>query len=82
MENYNSLSVIYAIHMKMNDRSQSRVSNFNVYNEADNRVRDNKNTLRSVESRVLGVKQPGLLHYFFVWNTKRVLNVIMYILKK
>ena len=42
----------------------------------------NKNALSSVESRVLGVKQPGLLYYFFVWNTKRVLYVIMYILKK
>ena len=42
MENDNSLSVIYAIHMKMNDRSQSRVSNFNVYTDADNRERDKK----------------------------------------
>ena len=42
MENDNSLSVIYAIHMKMNDRSQSRVSNFNVYTDADNRKRDKK----------------------------------------
>ena len=49
MENYNSLSVIYAIHMKMNDRSQSRVSNFNVYNEADNRVRDKKKNKRERE---------------------------------
>ena len=42
MENDNSLSVTYAIHMKMNDRSQSRVSNFNVYTDADNRKRDKK----------------------------------------
>ena len=42
MENDNSLSVIYAIHIKMNDRSQSRVSNFNVYTDADNRERDKK----------------------------------------
>ena len=42
MENDNSLSVKYAIHLKMNDRSQSRVSNFNVYTEADNRERDKK----------------------------------------
>ena len=35
-----------------------------------------------VESRALGVKPPELLYYFFVWNTKRVLYVIMYILKK
>ena len=42
MENDNSLSVIYAIHMKMNDRSESRVSNFNVYTDADNRERDKK----------------------------------------
>ena len=34
MENDNSLSVIYAIHMTMNDRCQSRVSNFNVYTDA------------------------------------------------
>lgn len=42
MENDNSLSVTYAIHMKMNDRSQSRVSNFYVYTDADNRKRDKK----------------------------------------
>ena len=42
MENDNSLSVIYAIHMKMNDKSQNRVSNFNVYTDADNRERDKK----------------------------------------
>ena len=42
MENDNSLSVTYAINMKMNDRSQSRVSNFNVYTDADNRKRDKK----------------------------------------
>ena len=47
-----------------------------------NKSNSNKNALSSVESRVLGVKQPGLLYYFFVWNTKRVLYVIMYILKK
>ena len=42
MENDNSLSVTYAINMKMNDRSQSRVSNFNVYTDADNTKRDKK----------------------------------------
>ena len=41
----------------------------------------NKNALSSVESRALGVKPPELLYYFFVWNTKRVLYIIMYILK-
>ena len=42
MENDNSLSVIYAIHMTMNDRCQSRVSNYIVYTDADNRERDKK----------------------------------------
>ena len=37
MENDNSLSVTYAINMKMNDTSQSRV-----YTDADNRKRDKK----------------------------------------
>ena len=41
----------------------------------------NKNALSSVESRLLGdillPKAPVLLHYFFIWNTKRVLYVIM-----
>ena len=41
-----------------------------------------KNALSSVESRALGVKPPELLYYFFVWNAKRVLYVIMYILEK
>ena len=39
-----------------------------------------KNALCSVESRLLGDKfycQLVLLCYFFVWNTKRVLYVIM-----
>ena len=42
----------------------------------------NKNALSGVESRALGVKLLELLYYFFVSNTKRVLYVIMYILKK
>ena len=42
----------------------------------------NKNALSSGKSRLLGVKPPVLLYYFFVWNTKRVLYVIMSILKK
>ena len=40
----------------------------------------NKNALSSVESRLLGDKfycQLVLLCYFFVWNTKRVLYVVM-----
>ena len=40
----------------------------------------NKTALRSVASRLLGDKfycQLVLLCYFFVWNTKRVLYVIM-----
>ena len=46
----------------------------------------NKNVLRSVESRLLEdkfllSKAPVLLYYFFVWNTRRVLYVILYIIK-
>ena len=41
----------------------------------------NKNTLGSVESGLLGDKfycyLVVLLYYFFVWNTKRVLHVMM-----
>ena len=48
----------------------------------NSKTKSNKNALSSVESRALGVKPPELLYYFFVWNTKRVLYVIMYILKK
>ena len=40
----------------------------------------NEYALSSVESRLLGdivVKGAVLLYYFFIWNTKRVLYVIM-----
>ena len=30
----------------------------------EGKAKENKNALSSVESRVLGVKQPGLLYYF------------------
>ena len=46
----------------------------------DKEKKTNKNALCSVESRLLGDKfywQLVLLCYFFVWNTKRVLYVIM-----
>ena len=43
-------------------------------------IKDNKNALSSVESRLLGDNfycQLVLLCYFFVWNTKQVLYDIM-----
>ena len=66
MENDNSLSVIYAIHTKTNDRSQSRVSNnFNVYTDADNRERDKKQRRESGGEKIVrGHRVENKLQWF------------------
>ena len=61
---------------KVKQNTFRRPTKFSLY------LRKNKNPLSSVESRLFEdefslSKAPMLLYYFFVWNTKRVLYVIM-----
>ena len=61
-------------------------ANWGKESKSDGVFKQNKNALSSVSLACLEmsfvVKGPGALYYFFVWNTKRVLYVTMYILKK